>query len=45
MGGLELNVDPFTHSLKGRIRFVIFKTMDVAVRHPESFCYCNDAVV
>lgn len=41
-GGLELNVDPYTHSLKGRIRFVIFKTMDVAVRHPESFCYCND---
>lgn len=41
-GGLELNVDPYTHSLKGRIRFVVFKTMDVAVRHPESFCYCND---
>ena len=42
-GGLELNTDPYTHSLKGRIRFIIFKTMDVAVRHPESFCHCNDA--
>lgn len=37
-GGLELNVDPYTHSLKGRTMFIVFKTADVAVRHPESFC-------
>jgi len=43
-GGLELNVDPYTHSLKGKIRYVIFKTADVAVRHPESFIHCNDGV-
>ena len=36
-GGLELNVDPYTHSLKGRTRFVMFQTVDIAVRHGESF--------
>ena len=36
-GGLEVNVDPFTHSLKGRMRFIAFKTIDLACRHPESF--------
>ena len=36
-GGLEINVDPYTHSLKGKTRFVMFQTVDVAVRHPESF--------
>lgn len=43
-GGLELNVDPYTNSLKGRIRFVVFKTMDVAVRQAVAFCHCNDGV-
>lgn len=43
-GGLEINVDPYTHSLKGKTRFVMFQTVDVAVRHPESFCYSNDGV-
>ena len=44
-GGLEINVDPYTHSLKGQIRYVTFKTCDVAVRHPESFCYAHDGIV
>lgn len=43
-GGLEVNVDPYTHSLKGKVRFVAFKTMDVAVRHPEAFAYGNDTI-
>jgi HK97 family phage major capsid protein/HK97 family phage prohead protease len=43
-GGLELNVDPYTHSLKGRIRYVIFKTMDLVVRQPTAFCYNNDTI-
>ena len=43
-GGLEINVDPYTHSLKGQIRYVTFKTCDVAVRHPESFCYAHDGI-
>lgn len=42
-GGLEINVDPYTHSLKGRVRFVTFKTCDIAIRHPECFCHGNDA--
>lgn len=41
-GGLEVDVDPYTHSLKGKVRYVTFKTCDVAVRHPESFCHAND---
>ncbi len=41
-GGVELNVDPYTHSLKGKVRYVIFKTADIAVRHAVSFCHCND---
>ncbi|MCP4996006.1 MAG: phage major capsid protein [Gammaproteobacteria bacterium] len=42
-GGVEINVDPFTHSLKGKTRYVMFQTIDTAVRHPVSFCHCNDA--
>lgn len=41
-GGLELNVDPYTHSLKGKTRFVMFQTVDTSVRHPVSFIHCND---
>ena len=44
-GGLEINVDPFTQSLKGRIRYITFKTCDVAVRQPGSFCYAHDGIV
>lgn len=43
-GGLEINVDPYTHSLKGKIRFITFKSCDLGVRHPVSFCFCNDGV-
>jgi HK97 family phage major capsid protein len=43
-GGLEMNVDPYTHSLKGKIRYITFKTCDVAVRHPEAFCYAHDGI-
>lgn len=43
-GGVEVTVDPYTNSIKGRTRFVLFQTADVAVRHPTSFCYANDAV-
>lgn len=42
-GGLELNVDPYTHSLKGKTRFVVFKTCDLAIRHPEAFSFHNAA--
>lgn len=44
-GGLEINVDPYTHSLKGKIRYVTFKTCDVAVRQPTAFCHAHDGIV
>jgi len=43
-GGLEINVDPYTHSLKGKIRYVTFKTVDVAVRQPTAFCHAHDGI-
>lgn len=43
-GGLEINVDPYTNSLKGRIRYITFKTCDVAVRVPQAFCYAHDGI-
>jgi len=43
-GGLEINVDPYTHSLKGQIRYITFKTCDVAVRQPGAFCYAHDGI-
>lgn len=43
-GGLEINVDPYTHSLKGKIRYITFKTCDVAVRQPTAFCYAHDGI-
>lgn len=38
-GGLEITVDPYTHSAKGRIRLVFMQDVDFAVRRPVSFCY------
>lgn len=37
-GGLDLTVDPYTHSTKGRLRIVAMQDVDVAVRREESFC-------
>lgn len=37
-GGLDLTIDPYTHSAKGRLRIVAFQDADVAVRHPQAFC-------
>lgn len=42
-GGMELNVDPYTHSLKGKTRFVMFKTVDTAIRHPQAFAFHDAA--
>lgn len=41
-GGVEINVDPYTHSLKGRIRYVMFRTSDVMVRRATHFCLGNN---
>lgn len=37
-GGLELNVDPYTHSAKGRLRVTAFQDVDFVLRRVESFC-------
>lgn len=42
-GGIEINVDPYTHSTKGRIRIVTFQDVDFAVRRVESFCLGRDS--
>jgi HK97 family phage major capsid protein/HK97 family phage prohead protease len=38
-GGLEITVDPYTHSSKGRIRIVCMQDVDFEVRRAESFVY------
>lgn len=42
-GGLDVLVDPYTNSLSGTIRVVSHQSIDIAVRHPVSFAYNNDA--
>ncbi len=37
-GGLDLTVDPYTHSSKGRVRIVAMQDVDFALRRTESFC-------
>jgi hypothetical protein len=37
-GGLDLMVDPYTHSKRGRVRVVVFQDVDFALRREESFC-------
>jgi hypothetical protein len=41
-GGLDVLVDPFSNSTRGRIRIVTFQSCDIAVRHAVSFAYNND---
>ena len=41
-GGLDLVVDPYTASTTGTIRVVALQSVDVAVRHAQSFAFGND---
>ena len=43
-GGLDLTVDPYTHSAKGRIRIVAMQDVDYVLRRTESFCLGRKAV-
>ncbi len=43
-GGLDLTVDPYTHSTSGTVRIVGLQDIDIGGRHPESFCLGNDGV-
>lgn len=36
-GGLEMQVDPYSNSTKGRIRTIVFQDVDYAVRRVQSF--------
>ena len=42
--GLDLMVDPYTHSTSGTVRVVAMQDVDIAVRHPESFTRGNDTL-
>jgi HK97 family phage major capsid protein/HK97 family phage prohead protease len=42
-GGLDVTIDPYTHSDKGRIRITNFQDVDYAVRRPESFALYKNA--
>ena len=42
--GLDLTVDPYTHSTSGTVRVVALQDVDFAVRHPESFCRGNNTL-
>ena len=43
-GGIDILVDPYTHSTSGTVRIVAFQDVDVAVRHPESFAAMQDVI-
>jgi HK97 family phage major capsid protein/HK97 family phage prohead protease len=38
-GGMDVTVDPYTHSDKGRIRITQFQDVDFTIRRAESFSY------
>ena len=43
-GGLDITVDPYTNSKSGTIRVVALQSVDMAVRHAQSFAFGNDGV-
>lgn len=43
-GGLDILVDPYTHSTSGTMRVVELQDVDFAVRHPQSFAAMLDAL-
>jgi HK97 family phage major capsid protein/HK97 family phage prohead protease len=42
-GGLDITVDPYTHSRRGRLRIVCMQDADYVLRHPAGLCYGTDA--
>ena len=43
-GGLDLVVDPYTHSTSGTVRVVALQDVDIAIRNAESFAAMKDAL-
>lgn len=41
-GGLDVTVDPYTHSARGRIRIVMMQDVDMAIRRAASFTVGRD---
>lgn len=41
-GSLDVTVDPFTHSARGRIRIVMMQDVDMMARRVQSFCLGRD---
>lgn len=41
-GAVDLIVDPFTESRRGRTRATVFSSVDIAARHPGAFCIASD---
>jgi HK97 family phage major capsid protein len=44
-GGVDILVDPYTDADRGRIRIVAHLDLDIALRHPESFCKATGATI
>ena len=44
-GGVDILVDPYTDSDRGRVRISAFMDMDIALRHPEAFCKATGATI
>jgi HK97 family phage major capsid protein len=42
-GGLDITVDPYSESKRGRLRVVTMQDVDFVLRNVESFCYGSDA--
>ena len=43
-GGLDIIVDPYTASTSGTVRVAALQSVDVGVRHAESFVFGNDTI-
>ena len=43
-GGLDIVVDPMTHSRRGGIQFTAFKDVDISVERPSSFSIMTDII-
>lgn len=44
-GGVDILVDPYTDSDRGRVRITAFMDLDIALRHPEAFCKATGATI
>lgn len=42
--GMDLMTDPYSSADSGTVRVVAFQDVDVAIRHPESFCLITDGI-